>query len=154
MPSPRMSHVVVVAVVVVPPDSGTQYRRPDINSFHRRPIEDIMEEEEYEDEWKRWCSRCRAINHAALQSCRNDNAPERDAYCSLSTRSVRVNDVTYDVHSPSTAASHHTYPLSLSWMMRMRMSFLSSYQHLGTQSQRAYHDDGVAFPWIGIEQRQ
>jgi len=101
-----------------------------------------MEEEEYEDEWKRWCPRCRAINHAALQSCRNDNAPERDAYCSLSTRSVRVNDVTYDV------------PLPLSWMMRMRMSFLSSYQHLGTQSQRAYHDDGVAFPWIGIEQRQ
>ena len=34
----------------------------------------------------------------------------------------------------------------------MRMSFLSSYQHLGTQSQRAYHDDGVAFPWIGIKQ--
>jgi hypothetical protein len=41
-----------------------------------------MEEEEYEDEWEQWCSRCRAIDHAALQSCRNDNAPERDAYCS------------------------------------------------------------------------
>ena len=77
MPSPRRSHAVVVAVVVVPPDSGTQYRRPDINSFRRRPIEDIMEEEEYEDEWERWCSRCRAIDHAALQSCRNDNALER-----------------------------------------------------------------------------
>jgi len=142
MLSPRRSFVVVVAVVVVPPDSGTQYRRHDINSFRRRPIEDIMEEEEYEDEWKRWCSRCRAIDHAVLQSCRNDNAPERDAYCSSSTRSVRINDVTYDV------------PLPLSWMMRMRMLFLSSYQHLGTQSQRTYHDDGVAFPWISFEQRQ
>jgi hypothetical protein len=77
MPSPRRSHAVVVAVVVVPPDSRTQYRRPDINSFRRRPIEDIMEEEEYEDEWERWCSRCRAIDHAALQSYRNDNALER-----------------------------------------------------------------------------
>ena len=32
--------------------------------------------------------------------------------------------------------------------------FLSSYQHLGTQSQRTYHDDGVAFPWISIKQCQ
>jgi hypothetical protein len=47
------------------------------------------------------------------------------------------------VRSPSTTASHRANPLSMSWMMRMRMSFLSSYQHLGTQSQRAYHDDGL-----------
>ncbi len=113
-----------------------------------------MEEEEYEDTWEQWCSRCRAIDHAALQSSQNNNAPERNAECSSSTRSVRINDVTYDVRSPSTAASHRANPLQLSWMMRMRMSFLSSYQHLGTQSQSAYHDDGVAFPWIGIEQCQ
>ena len=113
-----------------------------------------MEEEEYEDEWKQWCLRCCAIDHVALQSCRNDNAPECDAYCSSSTCSVRINDITYDVRSPSTTTLYHAYALPLSWMMRMRMSFLSSYQHLGTQSQRAYHNDGVAFPWIGVEQRQ
>ncbi len=98
-----------------------------------------MEEEEYEDEWERGCSRCRAINHAALQSCRNDNALERHV--------LR----TFSLHRRVTSR----LPLPLSWMMRMRMSFLSSYQHLGTQSQGAYHDDGVApFQWIGIEQRQ
>jgi hypothetical protein len=47
-------------------------------------------------------------------------------------RSVRINDVTYDVRSPSTAVSHRANPLPLSWMMRKRMSFLSSYRHLGT----------------------
>jgi hypothetical protein len=31
------------------------------------------------------------------------------------------------LRSPSTAASHRTNPLPMSWMMRMRMSFLSSY---------------------------
>jgi hypothetical protein len=75
-------------------------------------------------------------------------------HCKAVGTTMRWN-ATYYVRAPSTAASHRAYPLPLSWMMRMRMSFLSSYQHLGTQSQRAYHDDGVApFQWIGIEQRQ
>ena len=54
-----------------------------------------MEEEEYEDKWEQWCSRYRAIDHAALQCCQNNNAPERKVYRLSSTRSIRINDVTY-----------------------------------------------------------
>ena len=101
MPLPRRSHVVVVTVVVVPLDPGTWYRCPDINSFRCHPIKNIMEEEEYEDEWEQWAN-----------------------------------------------------PLPISCMTGMKMLLLSLYQHLGTQSQRTYHNDGVAFPWIGIKQLQ
>ena len=70
--------------------------------------------------------------------------------CQVRAASVSMTSRTFPLHRR--VASRQ--PLPMSWMTRMRMLFLSSYQHFRTQSQCTYHNDGIAFLWIRNEQCQ